>query len=75
MENEDIVYSVMEAAKLLKVGKNKVYALIKAGLLPALNLGGIKIRRQTLLNFLEIYENYDLTDVNNIVPFNCAATA
>lgn len=75
MENEDILYTVQETARLLKVGKNKVYELVRAGLLPALNLGGTKIRREALTRFLEIHENYDLTDVNNIVPLNGAAIA
>ena len=38
---EDTLYTVTEVAEILKVGKNRVYDLIKAGLLPALKLGGL----------------------------------
>lgn len=63
---EDILYTVKEASKLLKTNPNYVYELIKKGLLPALKLSSYKIRRISLLNFLEKYEGQDLTDLNNI---------
>jgi len=36
------------------------------GILPALKLGSLKIRRQALNEFLEEYEGMDLTDLNEI---------
>lgn len=63
---EDILYTVSETAKLIKTNPNYVYELIKQGLLPALKLGSLKIRRSTLLKFLAEYEGQDLTDLDNI---------
>ena len=59
---EDTLYTVTEVAETLKVGKNRVYDLIKAGLLPALKLGGLKVRKTALCEFESKYEGYDLTD-------------
>jgi excisionase family DNA binding protein len=64
---EDVLYTVAEVAKLIKTNPAYVYELIKADLLPTLKLGSYKIRRTTLLEFLEKYEGKDLTDPNNIV--------
>ena len=63
---EDILYTVAETAKLLKTNPNYIYDLINIGLLPALKLGSFKIRRSSLLEFLEKHEGQDLTDLNNI---------
>lgn len=63
---EDILYTVSETAKLLKTNTNYVYGLIKLGFLPALKLGSFKIRKSTLISFLEKYEGQDLTDLRNI---------
>lgn len=63
---EDILYTVAETAKLLKTNPNYVYELIKLGFLPALKLGSFKIRKSTLISFLEKYEGQDLTDLRNI---------
>ena len=41
---------------MLGIGKAKVYELIKSGKLPALNLGGLKIRRETIDSFLDNYK-------------------
>ena len=59
---EDILYTVAEVAKLIKSNTNYVYELIKKGFLPALKLGSYKVRRAALLEFLEKYEGYDLTN-------------
>ena len=63
---EDVLYTVKETSKLLKTSPNYVYELIKRGMLPALKLGIFKIRRTTILNFLEQNEGKDLTDLDNI---------
>lgn len=63
---EDVLYTVKETAKLLKTNTNYIYDLINKGLLPALKLGSLKIRRSALLGFLSEYEGQDLTDLNNI---------
>lgn len=64
---EDVLYTVLEVSKLIKCNTNYVYSLINNGLLPALKLGSMKVRRSTLLEFLEKYEGKDLTNPNNIV--------
>ena len=64
---EDVLYTVKETAELLKTNPNYVYELIKRGLLPALKLGSLKIRRISLLKFLKENEGKDLTDLNNII--------
>ena len=62
----DELYTVKEVAKIMKVNVHKVYDLIHAGLLPALKLGSIKIRKESLEDFLRKYDGMDLTDLNNI---------
>lgn len=61
-ESEDIIYTVKETAKLIKTNQSYVYELIKAGHLPVLKLGSIKIRREALLKFLQDNEGNDLTN-------------
>lgn len=63
---EQVLYTVAETASLLKTNVNYVYDLIKANKLQALKLGSLKIRKQTLLEFLERYDGKDLSDLNNI---------
>lgn len=65
-DSNDIVYTVEEAAKLLKTNSNTVYELIRAKQLPGLKLGRIKIRRVALLEFLEKNEWKDIRDPYNI---------
>lgn len=63
---EDILYTVPEVAELLKTSQGYVYRLIKAELLPTLKLGRFKVRRSSLLKFLEKYEGYDLSNPDEI---------
>ena len=63
---EDILYTVAETAKLLKTNPNYVYKLINKGLLPALKLGSLKIRKSSIVRFLSEHEGQDLTDLDNI---------
>ena len=62
----DELYTVKEVAKIMKVNVHRVYDLIHAGLLPALKLGSIKVRKESLEEFLRKYDGKDLTDLNNI---------
>ena len=55
-----------EVSKILKVNVHKVYDLIHAGLLPALKLGSLKIRKESLNDFLKKYEGMDLSDLDNV---------
>lgn len=60
------LYTVKETAKILKVNTDSVYTLIKSGKLRALKLGSLKVRRTTILEFLDKYDGYDLSDLDNI---------
>lgn len=63
---DKLVYSVSETGKMLGIGKIKVYNLIKTGVLPAINIGGLKVRKTAIDNFLSQYEGCDLKDPANI---------
>ena len=52
----DILYTVSEVARLLKVNRTFVYELINKGELPAVKIGSLKIRRTTLESYLEKME-------------------
>lgn len=58
----DILYTVDEAAELLKTSKDYVRALIKSGNLQALKLGRLKVTRTELLDFLNRNLGKDLTN-------------
>lgn len=70
------LYCVSEVAQMLGIGENRVYELIRKGLLPSMNLGGYKVREESIDTFLSKYDNYDLSDVDNIKVMisnmNCA---
>lgn len=72
--NKDItnkkLLNVTEVGKVLGIGKIKVYDLIRSGFLPALNLGGLKVRQETIDDFLIKYEGYNLSDINKITKLN-----
>lgn len=61
-----MILTVAEVAAELKTNKNYVYRLIKAGLLPAIKIGSMKVRRESLDKFITTYEGMDLTDTENI---------
>lgn len=63
---EEVLYTVNEVSKLIKSNTDYVYKLIKTGRLPVLKLGGYKVRKSALLNFLEKYEGKDLTNPEDI---------
>lgn len=66
MNDNDILYTVSEAAKILKIGKNLMYELVKARIIPVLKLGSYKIRKSSLERFVEEYEGYDFSNLSNI---------
>ena len=61
-QEKDVLYTVTEVSKLIKCNSNYTYSLINNGLLPALKLGSMKVRRTALIEFLEKYEGKDLTN-------------
>ena len=56
----------------LGVSIHLVYDLINKGLLPALKLGSLKIRKETLDEFTKKYEGMDLSDLDHIKELNIA---
>ena len=64
--NTDMVFTVPEIAKILKVNVDYVHKLRKAGLLKFMKLGKYKCRKVTLEKFLENYEGKDVTHPDNI---------
>jgi excisionase family DNA binding protein len=65
-KDSDIVLTVKEVSKILKTNTAYIYELIRIGKLPALKLGSIKVRKQALIRFLNEYEGFDLSDINDI---------
>lgn len=65
-----MLYTVSEVAKICKTDVHRIYQFINSGLLPALKLGSLKVRKESLDDFLEKYEDYDLTDVQNITKLD-----
>jgi len=63
---ENLLYTVKETSKILKVGIHKVYDLIDNGLLLPLKLGSLKIPAIQLDKFISDYTGKDLTDLKNI---------
>lgn len=73
MNNEDkILYTVKEVSTVLGINIHLVYDLIKRGLLPALKLGSLKVRKSSLEYFVAKYEGMDLSDLDNIKELNIA---
>ena len=65
-KDEKLLYNVRETAAVLGVNVHLVYELINRKLLPALRLGSLKVRKSTLIDFVERYEGMDLSDLDNI---------
>ena len=61
------LFSVLEAAELLSLDKNAVYALIKAGILVPLKIKTYKLSGVELDNFAEEWRGWDLSDPVNPV--------
>lgn len=62
---ETILYTVKEAAELLKCNENTVNSLINSNMLQCIIIGRRKIPRAELLKFIEVNLGQDVTD-----PFN-----
>ena len=59
---EDVLLTVAEVAKLLKINTTMVYKLLDSKELPFIKLGAKKVRKAALIEFLEKNEGNDLTD-------------
>lgn len=63
---EEMLYTVKEVAKIIKCNPRNVYGLIEADILPALKLGSLKVRKESLQDFLKWCEGKDLSDLGEI---------
>ena len=64
--NGELWYTINEVAKLLKVNRNYVYALINGGYIRSIKLGCRKITRKALLEFLDKYDGIGFDENINI---------
>lgn len=62
----ELLYTVPEVAKLLKVNQGTVHEYRKAGLIRFMKLGSYKVRAEELKRFLVECEGKDLTDPQNV---------
>ncbi|MCD2345770.1 helix-turn-helix domain-containing protein [Clostridium guangxiense] len=67
---DDLLFTVPEASKILKVEQKTVRNLIAKGFLQALKLGRVKIRKVEIERFLQWSQGKDLTDLNNVKELN-----
>ncbi len=58
--NDIKLYSVKEVASILSISKNRVYELIYANRIPAMDIGGLKVRHDTLAEYLKSMEGYEV---------------
>ena len=62
LKNEPEVLTVTEAAKILRIGKNKAYDLIKTGKLSSIKMGGkIIVPKMCLVRFLTDTNNFQMS--------------
>lgn len=59
--------TVKDVAKILKVNHAMVYRLHDVGPLKLIKIGSLKCRQETLNEFLEKYDGYDVTDPEKAV--------
>ena len=65
-EKTKMLYNVKETAHTLGVNVHIVYSLISKGILPALKLGSLKVKKDAIEDFIDKYEGMDLSDLDNI---------
>lgn len=63
---ERMIYTVKEVSRILHTNPAFIYRLIELGLLPALKLCSIRVRKDALDTFLREHEGEDLSDPLNI---------
>lgn len=68
-ENEErLVYTAEEVAKLLQTNRAKVYALINKGLLRTTKIGRRKITKEALMSFLALVDGVDVDAIMYQIP-------
>ncbi len=64
LKDEPEVMTVLEAAKVLRIGKNKTYDLINSGRLSSIKIGGkIIVPKMCIVSFLMDTKNYQFSAV------------
>ncbi len=73
LKDEPEVLTVLEVARILRIGKNKAYDMINAGSLSSIKVGGkIIVPKMCLISFLLDTENYQFSSPK--VPNNAGHT-
>ncbi|MGN1329151.1 MAG: helix-turn-helix domain-containing protein [Eubacterium sp.] len=67
-ESENLLYTITEVAKLLKINRNFVYTLINTGHIRSIKLGCRKVTRKSLLEFLENYDGLNFDEIMAVKP-------
>ncbi len=64
LKNEPEVMTVVEVAKILRLGRNKAYDLVSSGRLSSIKVGGkIIVPKMCLVSFLTDTKNYQFSTV------------
>ena len=66
-ESTNILYTVKEAAGILKTNVAYVHRLRQSGKLRFIKIGQFKVRKETLENFLKEFEGCDITDPFKVI--------
>lgn len=61
-DESDLIYTIQEAAVKLKIGKNLMYRIVRAELIPVLKLGNLKILHTDLIAFVGKHRGRDLSN-------------
>ena len=69
---EQLIFTVAEVAKILKINRNFVYDLINNGLLKSIKLGRTKVTRTSLNDFLAKYDGMDFADLSQVQNYKKA---
>lgn len=67
-QTPDELLTVKDVAKVLKVGTNYANQLVQSGVIPGVQMNGMKVRRRALESWMESMEGYDLADPAHPVP-------
>ena len=64
--SNELLYTISEVSKILKVNRNYVYALVNGGHLKSIKLGCRKVTRKALLEFLDKYDGLDFDEALSV---------
>ena len=62
------LYTIQEVSEILMTTPNRIYELINEGLMVAIKVGNLKVRKKDLEAFLDKYAGMDITDLCDIKP-------